>query len=300
MKAEKKRAGIKAQIRAENERDRRIATAVFLAVILVSAALSAYFGYTILNPSAPADSVEPTLQFKPENPNPELKAAIVDQLSLTFPNQAFVEAAANTLRQAGYTVDYYSGEKVTVGFYRSLPEHGYGFIVLRVHSTATQVGGVEGPVTFFTSERATQTKYVYEELTDRLLPVAYSEEQRQQGITYFGITPSFVTNSMNGGFQNTVVVMMGCQGLVNPSMAQAFVQKGAKAYIGWQSEVSGSRTDTATVDLLRHFVTESLTLKGALQETFKEVGPDPSHGSLLVCYPLEMKDKTMENIRSQG
>ncbi|MCJ7767042.1 hypothetical protein MUP79_01440 [Candidatus Bathyarchaeota archaeon] len=107
MKAEKKRAGIKAQIRAENERDRRIATAVFLAVILVSAALSAYFGYTILNPSAPADSVEPTLQFKPENPNPELKAAIVDQLSLTFPNQAFVEAAANTLKQAGYTVDYY-------------------------------------------------------------------------------------------------------------------------------------------------------------------------------------------------
>ncbi|MCJ7423766.1 hypothetical protein MUP01_05805, partial [Candidatus Bathyarchaeota archaeon] len=65
MKAEKKRVGIKAQIRAEKERDRRVTTAIFLAIVLASAALSAYFGYTILNPSTPLNSIEPTLQFKP-------------------------------------------------------------------------------------------------------------------------------------------------------------------------------------------------------------------------------------------
>ncbi|MCJ7424581.1 hypothetical protein MUP01_09995, partial [Candidatus Bathyarchaeota archaeon] len=182
MKAEKKRVGIKAQIRAERERGRRVATAIFLAIVLASAALSAYFGYTILNPSTPLNSIEPTLQFKPENPNPKLKAAIVDQLSLTMPNQAFMETTANTLKQAGYTVDYYAGEQATVDFFGSLPEHGYGLIVLRVHSTATQVGAVEGPITFFTSERASQGKYVYEELAGRIRGVAYSGEQYQQGI----------------------------------------------------------------------------------------------------------------------
>ncbi|MCJ7423373.1 hypothetical protein MUP01_03785, partial [Candidatus Bathyarchaeota archaeon] len=182
MKAEKKRVGIKAQIRAEKEKGRRVATAIFLVFILLIVIVSAYFAYTLLNPASGQSLIEPTLQFKPENPSSQLKAAIIDQLSLTMPNQAFMETAANTLKQAGYTVDYYAGEKVTVDFFGSLPEHGYGLVVLRVHSTATQVGAVEGPITFFTSERASQGKYVYEELAGRIRGVAYSGEQYQQGI----------------------------------------------------------------------------------------------------------------------
>jgi hypothetical protein len=49
------------------------------------------------------------------------RAAIVDQLSLTEPNPAFTEAATDLLEQAGYAVDYFPGEEVTVEFYRQLP-----------------------------------------------------------------------------------------------------------------------------------------------------------------------------------
>jgi len=286
MKAEKKRVGIKAQIRAERERGRRVATAIFLAIVLASAALSAYFGYTILNPSTPLNSIEPSLQFKPDNPDPHLKAAIVDQLSLTFPNQSFIQTAANTLKQARYTVDYYSGEKVKVEFYRNLPVGDYGLIILRAHSTAAELEGkefVETPVSFFTSEDYSQTKYVQEQLTDQLAIGSYSMPQPPY---YFGITPKFVTTSMKGTFQNTIVIMMGCEGLSNNKMAEAFVGKGAKAYVSWDGSVSSSHTDQATTQLLKHLVTEGQTISQAVENTAREVGPDEVYNSILKYYPL--------------
>jgi len=287
MKAQKKRLGTKAKIRAEKERERRIATAIFSALILTVIMLSAYFGYSFLN--------QPQEQtINPESTQP--KAAIVDHLSLTFPNQTFIETATNTLKQAGYKVDYYPGEKVTVEFYRNLPTHGYKIIILRVHSTATAVTGTEGSVTFFTSEPYSGRKYVYEQLTDQLCYVAFSREQAEKGISYFGITPLFVIHSMKGKFQNTIIVMMGCEGLDNPLMAMAFVEKGATVYISWNQQVSASHTDLATTHLLQHFLIEKRTVKEAIQETYKDVGADPVYKSLLIAYPIEALDYTIQNI----
>lgn len=49
VKAKKKHVGTKAHIRAIKERERRIATDIFLAFILLVVAFSAYFTYTFLN-----------------------------------------------------------------------------------------------------------------------------------------------------------------------------------------------------------------------------------------------------------
>ena len=110
MKNKKKPRGVKHRIHEEKERERRIVTAVFLAFILLIVTVSAYFTYTFLS--------QP--QSQTNNPTSELKAAIVDHLSLTAPNQTFIQTATNILKQAGYTVDYYLGEEVTVEFYRNL------------------------------------------------------------------------------------------------------------------------------------------------------------------------------------
>jgi len=288
MKTEKKRVGTKAEIRAIKNRERRIATAIFLVFILLIVVFSSYFTYNFLN--------QPQNQTTNPASSP-LKAAIVDQLSLTFPNQTFIETATNTLEQAGYSVDYYPGENVTVKFYRNLPTYGYKLIILRVHSSATNPDMTEGPVTLFTSERYDSTKYVYEQLTDKLVMVAFSQDEWNKGITYFGINPPFITGSTNGRFQNTIIIMMGCEGLDNPLMAEAFVEKGAKVYISWNQPVSASHTDAATTQLLQHFLIEKLTLKQSVQETFKEVGFDPAYKSLLIYYPLEVGEQTIENIK---
>ena len=221
MKGIKKPLGSKAQIKCEKERERRIATAIFLAIILLAAAFSAYFGYIILSSSPDLSLIEPTRQFKPENPNPELKAAIVDQLSLTLPNQTFTETTASTLTTAGYTVDYFSGESVTVEFYRNLPTHGYKILILRVHSLTDTFQGKQ-MVGFFTSELYSTTQYVQEQLTDQIGCLTYYPGDQTK---YFGISQEFVKSSMNGRFNDTLVVMMGCNGLNNTQMAEAFVER---------------------------------------------------------------------------
>jgi hypothetical protein len=282
--AEKKQLGTKAQIRAEKNREGRIARAIFLAIILLAAAISGYFGYTILDSSPSLSFSGPTLQFKPENPNPELKAAIIDELSLTSPNQTFVQAATDIIEQANYSVDYYSGEKVTVDLFRNLPTLGYGIIILRVHSGAV---GLEGTQKIFsvdlsTSELYSSTKYVYEQLTGQL----DKDLVTGLGQYYFGIGSGFVTSSMKGKFQNTTVIMMGCQGLTSTDMAKAFIEKGAKAYISWSGSVSVSHTDQATITLLQHLILQKQSIKQAGENTTEELGLDPIYNSTLGYYPI--------------
>lgn len=295
MKAEKKRVGTKAQIRAMKEKERRITTVIFLTIILLAVGFSAYFACTLL--AQPSQNlIEPSLQFKPENPNPLLKAAIVDHLSLTCSNETFREEAAAILVKANYTVDYFSGEKVTVEFYRNLPTFEYRLIILRVHSTT----GGQPIVAFFTSEAYNKGTYNYEQLTDQIEPVAYTSEEGSNGICYFGITQKFIASSMKGKFQNTTIIMMGCEGLYNTKMADAFIEKGAKVYMGWNGSVSASHTDTATAVLLQHLIQENQTIEQAMDNTMKKVGPDPASESVLGYYPLKVGQQTIENFNGKS
>jgi hypothetical protein len=222
-----------------------------------------------------------------------LKAAIVDHLSLTQPNQTFVQGAQDMLEKAGFKVDYYAGEEVTVDFYRALPSYGYQLMILRVHSSATEADGGEGSVVLFSSERVNSSKYTDEQISGQLMGVAFSIEEKEAGILYFGISPTFVEYSMEGDFKDTVVLMMGCEGLDNPSMAHAFVMKGAKVYVSWNQPVVSSHTDYATADLLQHFVAERMTLEESIRATFQTVGYDPVYNSLIIYYPAEAGDYTL-------
>ena len=289
MKAEGKRDETTVQMRTFKKKKRRMTTPISLAFILMAITTSAYFYSHINQPSNQTTN--------PEASQP--KAAIVDQLSLTLPNRTFIETATATLKLAGYAVDYFPGENVTVEFFKSLPAYEYRIIILRVHSTATSRQGTQSPVTIFTSERYSSSKHISEQLNDQLAMVSFSEEERERGITYFGIWPAFVTDCMTGNFQNTMIIMMGCQGLENTVMAKAFVEKGAKVYIGWSQSVTAGHTDTATNVLLGNFLMKNQTLKQAVQETFVEVGFDPAYGSLLTYCPLGAGEQTIEDFNSK-
>jgi hypothetical protein len=71
--------------------------------------------------------------------------------------------------------------------------------------------------------------------------------------------------------------MMGCDGLRSQRTAEAFLGRGAGAFVSWTKPVSASHTDTATQMLLRHLLLESLPLEEAVQKTAAEVGPDPTY-----------------------
>jgi hypothetical protein len=115
----------------------------------------------------------------------------------------------------------------------------------------------------------------------------------KDGPQYFGIMPGFIKSSMQGDFPDTTIVIMGCDGLKSDTVAEAFVDKGAKAVVAWDGLVSSNHTDAATERLLQHLLIDGLTLQEAVAQTMAELGPDPSYDSVLRLYPSEEPDSAL-------
>jgi hypothetical protein len=264
-KASEKRDSLQREISEQKKkRNRRIALAVIL-IALVS--VSGFITYSVLNQSST------TQPFS-------FRAAIIDQLALDNPNQTFVQSATSLLQGAGFTVDYYPSDQVTVDLYSHLPSLDYGVIILRAHTALSLGGTTLGGL--FTSEPYSTSKYVYEQLTDQL------GEGYSIGPTYFTVLPAFVQSSMNGHFPKSVIIVMGCDGLQNSNLATAFTKKGAQAYISWTNRVSPSYTDSTTLKLLQNLLTQRLPIDEAVAQTMSEVGPDPTYHSSLIAYPPDL------------
>ena len=228
------------------------------------------------------------------------RAAIIDQLSAKQPDPDFVQAATATLEEAGYTVDYYPSEQVTVDFYRNLPTHDYDIVLLRAHSAVPRtdlalpadvpqetlqriMDRIGDDVLLFTAQPYDNTAYLPEQKDLRLFPVIFNGETT--GDSYFAIASDFVASSMNGRFKGTTVVLMGCSSLATDRTAAALVDRGAKVVFGWSGLVSPEHTDAATERLLQYLITDKLSPSEAVEKTATELGPDPAFDSTLGMYP---------------
>ncbi len=255
--------------RRKRSKRSRLRGATPLAVLAAVALIAALVGGGLLLLSLPSGGA----------PADDAKTAvIVDQLSLTNPNPAFVRSARDTLKEAGYVVDYFPGQAVTVEFYRELPTRGYDLIVLRVHSARQldpQLGRTEDNLALFTSEPYSATRYAEEQSLGRIGLATYSLSSEG----YFGVRPDFITSDMKGDFGGATIIMMGCDGLRGQRIAQAFLDKGASAFISWTRLVSASHTDEATQRLLEYL--QGFSPLYAVALTAQDVGPDPSTGAEL-------------------
>jgi hypothetical protein len=225
---------------------------------------------------------------------PQAKAAIVDHLSLSWPNPAFVKESTDILNGAGYSVDYYKGEQVTVEFYRNLPTHGYKLIVLRAHSAYIHK---YLSLAIFTSEPYSKKRYVYEQLRNRVAS-GYMQPYREGDPRYLVITDKFVRFTMEGSFNDAVIVMMGCTG-IKRCAATAFLRKGARAYIGWDAPVSADHTDRATKELLKHLLVENKTISEAVSRTMKHVGREPKYKGTLLFWPINAANFAVQTPESK-
>lgn len=267
--------GIRHKIREEKERERRVGMGLVTILLVVIFSISGVYIHSTLT-SQGGQSFDSTSGAK---------VALVDHLSLTAPNQIFIETIRYISGEAGFNVDYYPGEEVTVGFYRNLPSKRYEIIIFRVHSAAYAYEGkqfAEAPVCIFTSEAYSRSKYFYEQLTEQLVIASYT---MPEGPYFFGIMPKFVSSGISGSFNDAIIIMMGCEGMNNTKMAEAFIRKGARAYIGWSAPVLASHTDQATTCLLEEIVLKKQTMRQAVENTMNEIGPDPVYKSKLIFYP---------------
>ncbi len=223
----------------------------------------------------------------PESPHALLpsgtKAAIIDQLSPLYPNEGFILSTIDELESYGFQVDVFNGDEISVDFYRTLPRRDYKLIVLRSHSGLLGVDpNVTNKTWLFTNETYSQTIHVAEQLMDRLTYGKITEDNPW----LFAINAAFIRESMEGEFDRTVIIMMGCDGLRLTDLAKAFVQKGASVYIGWDAPVGLNYVDRATGILLNQFCSERLSIASAVMETMNKAGADPEHGAELKYYPI--------------
>lgn len=211
------------------------------------------------------------------------RAVILDQLSLTSPNPGFVQTATGTLERAGYRVDYYAGDQVTVDLIRNLPAGNYDLILFRSHvaRVLTTSGQHTDDVMLFTNEDYDGSKYDADQSERRLGRVSLYPQSEK----YFGILGQFIEQSLEGRFKKATVLLMGCDGARNGAMAKAFLDSGADGFASWNNEVSPSHNDLATEVLLERLVADKLPLAQAVNATMADVGPDPAYNSSLVSYP---------------
>jgi hypothetical protein len=242
---------------------------LILLMIIISTACS--------SPQEVTSTLEPKLR----------KAALVDQIALTNPNPEFTEQALAYLSEAGFSTDVYEGEDITVEFYRTLPEKGYQLILFRTHATNVLNERIPGgPVFLFTSEVYDKNRYVKEQLANRIgrTKIFYDPSTgsgpSDDSPLYFAIVAGFVRHEMEGHFDDTLIIIGGCQSLGTPDLAEAFIERGASAVIGWNDWVDLSHNDQALLTLLRR-LTEELTLEQAVRKTMNEIGPDPAYDSTL-------------------
>jgi len=202
------------------------------------------------------------LYHSPDQTN-KPKAAIIDQLNSSqltgtsrFPNQTFIETAKEMLYKRFSEVDYYS-DNATVDQYRSLPSLGYRLIIWRVHSALDE----NHFIAICSSERYDSKKYNQYSL-DQLTLCNITGDPT----LYFAITPTFVEECMIGRFEDTVIILMSCNGLKQEytKTAETFVEKGAKAWISWNGWIDPSDNDNAITLLLDYLVNKNNTISEAV------------------------------------
>ncbi len=219
------------------------------------------------------------------------RAAIVDQLGMRSAISNFDrKSAADLLEDAGFNVSYHRSETVDVDFYKGLIQHSYGIIILRSHS-ATREG--EAVVDFFTSEEFNPAKYRNEQENGWLTKGYYTWEPEK---SYFAITPKFVEN-LRGSFPKSIIVAMGCNSLNRTctGMAEAFIKKGATAYIGWNGLVQLPHTDNETIKFLKMFLLDEKTLREAVDA----VETDPIYMSRMEYFPSKTGNLTISSLTSK-
>jgi hypothetical protein len=221
------------------------------------------------------------------------KAAIVDQLSSFQENEAFLANVTGELEDYGFEVDLYQGDNITINFYRDLPSHGYKLIVFRAHSGILQgENQTYYKTSLFTNENYSTISHMDDQLHDRLFEASIAE-----GYPWvFSISAKFISESMTKKFDHTVIIMMGCAGIYLADLAEAFIDKGASAYLAWDASVDLDYVDEATPYLIRQLCSENATIEQAVDSTMDVIGPDPRHGADLKYYPSGTSDKTLNQL----
>lgn len=214
---------------------------------------------------------------RPSEPRFSMNAAIIDQLAGELANPVFVENATSILAASGFNVTYYN-TTLDVEFFKKLGKLNCGIVILRVHS-ALRYGN--STVDLFTSEKFQASAHRTEIENGQVVRGTLSITGPPQD--YFAVTHKLI-EALDGSFPKSIVIAMGCWSLkpgLEDTLADAFIEKGAKAYIGWTDRVGFLFTDAETTKLLERLLVLDRTIDEAISGSLT----DPTYGGEMRCHP---------------
>ena len=176
---------------------------------------------------------------------------------------------------------------------------GYKFVLLRVHSglLVSLENGKEVTLDttyLFTAENYTTTRYVAEQLTDKVSNALMEEDAP----LVFAVNSEFI-KSAEGQFDRTVVLAVGCESYEYDDLPKAFIAKGASAYVGWSNVVTLDHVDGVTLDLLQNLFSANMTMSQGIAATTDKMGKDPYFNSYLRYYPEASGNMTIRELIGQ-
>jgi len=223
---------------------------------------------------------------------PRQLAAIIDQLHDKYPNKRYQQKALEYLENAGYDVDIYTTEDITVDFYKKLPSMNYKFIIFRTHSF--EVGEDYSDTFLFTGEKYVVGKYIQEQLfgqvaqgipifEEQLVELQESDESLLDE-TYFIVGAKMIDELMIGEFPQSVIILGGCESVRNRDLAQAFISRGASAVVGWDRTINTVENDKVMLALMEEILITKTNIHDSIVTVMEEFGPSLVYSSELHYY----------------
>ena len=222
----------------------------------------------------------------------QLRAAIIDQVHNDLPNFKFQADAQSMLEDAGYKVDLYTTDEITVDFYKNLPSMNYHFILIRSHGGEDQ--NLKYPTRLFTGEKYSKEKYTAEQIYRHVgygIPI-YAEELEElkesgQDVldqAYFTISGKMVEDGMVGTFPDSIIIVGGCQSAKSHDLMWSLIKRGASHVLGWAGSIESKDNDRAMIWLLEEILVKEVPLYDAVAEINKELIPDFEYHNILKLF----------------
>ena len=208
------------------------------------------------------------------------KAVIIDQLHKDYPSKSYQKEVTEILSKAGYKVDIVETDEVTLEFYKQLPSMNYKIIIFRGHSLG-ESNGVTKSASLFTGEVYTHHKYIKEQFLDQVaigVPYLFSELRETGGVdsqpankTYFVVGSKMVDELMVGNFDESIIILAGCETMEGKLLADSFLKRGASDVIGWSGLIGVYNNDMVVTYLLNETLANGLDIGEAVDYMNEQV-----------------------------
>jgi len=225
-----------------------------------------------------------------QDKQPRQLAAIIDQLADSIPNKSFQQKAVGYFEDAGYDVDVYTTEDITVDFYKKLPSMNYKFIYIRTHSL--EVPELGNSTFLFTGEKYDIDKYIMEQFSEQVTKAAPFNDQLPiemiqnatllADTTYFTVGAKFVDEVMVGKFPQTVIIVGGCETVRKHDLAKSLIVRGASTVVGWDRTIGSFENDRVMLALLEEVLVKKTGFYDAVPLVMEEFGSNLQYSSRLL------------------